>query len=77
MLDMKRELENMKWKNVEERDALKVENETMKRLELGHTPTAQEDLKNHRHSENKMLTQMEEEKVRTSITRHTQLLTEP
>jgi len=69
MLDMKRELENMKRKDMEERGALKAENKTMKRrLELGHTTTTQEDLRNHRHSENRTLTQIDGEKVRTSIT---------
>lgn len=45
MLDMKREFKSLKQKNAKEIEALRVENQMMKKkIELGHMPTTDENM---------------------------------
>jgi len=63
MLKMKRELENLKKKkNVEEMNALMVDNSEMKqKLEIGRTPIVNEEHRNHKDSNARTVTRMEGE----------------
>ena len=72
MSAMRKELENLKQKNEKEIADLKAENEIMRRkLDLGHTPTGQEDSRNREHSNSKTLTRMEGENNTHHHTMHT------